>query len=451
MGAINRYVITGAQNDTEINEKFYNTLLSFCSLKNAEFMVLPTKYLGKLEFPTWDSRLDNNLVTTEKNVGKNLKILGDLFLLASVENPLSGFEVISKGRSVIIGHTQLQMKHLPVSIDSHPILLTTTGSITVPNVPGDTKTGKKANFNHSYSALYISILDEGKDTEEFQVRVLNFDGTGFYDIDGYYSGTKYTKGAKVEALILGDEHVIEISETVKSATYTNADSIIKTLRPKYTVHHDIFSARSCSHHDDGKVLTQIKKTLDGIDDVENELKITCEFLLKTVPNGVQSLIVPSNHNDHLDQWLENPETVKDTKNAQIYHWLMLQKTLSKNRGKSAFEIYLRAKYPALKEKVVFLDIDKPFKIHGIELQNHGHKGANGNRNGLSYFPKHHCKVIHGHYHSAAINKGSYCVGTSTGFKLSYTSGLTNWTNSHCLIYPNGKRQMINIIRGKWFL
>jgi hypothetical protein len=37
----------------------------------------------------------------------------------------------------------------------------------------------------------------------------------------------------------------------------------------------------------------------------------------------------------------------------------------------------------------------------------------------------------------------------TALKAEYTSGPSGWLNTHCVIYPNGKRSLLNIIKGKW--
>jgi hypothetical protein len=61
------------------------------------------------------------------------------------------------------------------------------------------------------------------------------------------------------------------------------------------------------------------------------------------------------------------------------------------------------------------------------------------------------KSIIGHSHTPAIEEGCYQVGTSTKLSRGYTHGPSSWLNTHCLIYPNGKRTLINVIDGKWRL
>jgi hypothetical protein len=102
------------------------------------------------------------------------------------------------------------------------------------------------------------------------------------------------------------------------------------------------------------------------------------------------------------------------------------------------------------ERVQFLGAGESFTIHGIECGFHGHEGANGARGSIKSFGKVGVKVIIGHSHSPGIRDGVYQVGTSTPLRLEYSGGgPTSWLNTHCLIYPNGKRTLINIIDGEW--
>lgn len=446
---ITRYLITSIQNDTEVNLDFFNTLKHFSDLHSAEIIMLPTKYMGKLEEATWDSNYHQYIVNTEKYIGNNIKVLGDLYLLATLENPISGFDVISKGKTVIIGHGQYQMRSLPASLNSCPILLTTTGSVTYPNVNTNTKVGKKAVFNHSFSALYLSVYNEGMDDEEFHIRPLLWDGEGFFDIDGYYTDNAHKQLKEVSALVTGDEHIIEIDPKASKAIY-GVSGIVQTLKPKTIVRHDVFSGNSISHHNKDRAVILNLQELHGVNDLQEELDITCDFIVATTPKDVDTWIVASNHNDHLDKWLSDYDSNFDKKNARLYHWFMLQKTYSDNEDIGAFEIYFRKTYPQVKN-VIFLDRDFPAMIHDIEVHHHGDLGTSGMKNATSYFFKHTQKVIHGHTHSPYVNKGAYCVGTTSKMRLSYNRGLSSWMHSNVIVYPNGKRQHIHIINGKWFI
>lgn len=52
--------------------------------------------------------------------------------------------------------------------------------------------------------------------------------------------------------------------------------------------------------------------------------------------------------------------------------------------------------------------------------------------------------------SPKIEKGAHQVGTSSNLRLDYTSGSpSSWATAHVIVHPNGRRQMIFIVNGKW--
>lgn len=52
-------------------------------------------------------------------------------------------------------------------------------------------------------------------------------------------------------------------------------------------------------------------------------------------------------------------------------------------------------------------------------------------------------------HTPGIKHGCYQVGTSSTLRMDYTKGPSSWAHCHCVIYPNGKRQLIFVIDGHW--
>jgi hypothetical protein len=76
---------------------------------------------------------------------------------------------------------------------------------------------------------------------------------------------------------------------------------------------------------------------------------------------------------------------------------------------------------------------------------HGDKGPNGARGSLKNLRGVGVKSIIGHSHSPGISEGCYQVGTSSCLRLDYNAGPSGWLNTHCVLYANGKRSLINII------
>jgi len=96
--------------------------------------------------------------------------------------------------------------------------------------------------------------------------------------------------------------------------------------------------------------------------------------------------------------------------------------------------------------------DGDYKIAGIQLNCHGDRGSNGSKGNIKNMEMSYGNCVTAHSHSAQILRNAWCVGTSTHLKLPYNEGsASSWTQSSCLIYGNGQRQLIHVINGNWQL
>lgn len=446
-----RFVITSAQSNTAIDRNFLESINKYCMKNYATLLIVPIRYRNPTspdqtiedEYP---KEIEEFLFENNIKIHPKLKVLGSLKIAATAEYPLTGLAPISKGDSIVIGHNQLQMTTLPVQANDDPIIMTTTGTISEKNYSAS-KQGYKAEFNHSASAVVVEL-----DGEMSHIRHLNFDGTGFYDFDIYYSkdGAQHHYNA-VTAVITGDEHAIFADPDVKEATY-GPNGLVKRLSPKYIVRHDVLDCYAVSHHHNKNILTKFKKYVTGENDMAKELDATIDFIVETTPKGSTNILVPSNHTDHLTKWLNEADVKNEQWNARLYHWLMYnvlhhietQKTIP-----DPFELYSRKPFVSQDCSVEFVTRSESYKIHDIEVAIHGDRGANGARGSREQFAKLPSKTIVGHSHSPGIEKGCYQVGTSSKIKLEYNDGPSSWMNTHCLIYKNGKRQLVNILKGRW--
>lgn len=447
------WVITTAVNDVPVNEKFLNTLKGYCDYNNATLLIGKIKYNQGLNEDgySWDESVIPYLVDSNIPLTKGLKYLAGVPVSPAIGNPLSGFESFSKGDSIILSHPQLMMKTVAVSHVDHAAILTTTGCVTEP-VYTITKQGSKAKFNHSYSAL---VIEEDSEIDSFHIRILNSDESGiFYDIDKIYTGDSIKYTSNIPAIVLGDEHVAFVDEEVMKATFYNTDSIINVLKPKKIVRHDILDFYAANHHHSKNLFTQYAKHISGKNDVSKELALTIEHILKTTPDYAESIIVQSNHNEALTRWLNEANPKIDHTNAVLYYELMHLTLKNTKLGESGaefpnpFELWCENNYEL--NNVKFISGFDTYKIKDVELSFHGHNGVNGSRGSIEQFSKLGTKTISGHSHSPGIFGGSWVVGTSSKLKLEYNSGgPSSWKQAHCIIYPNGKRQMIFINSGKW--
>jgi len=446
--SIKRYVITACQNDTEINLKFLSTLESYCEKHSAELLIVPMIYqkAEDYEFNIPDS-LKHKFVMNKLKIHDEIFVMGSFNFNPTAINPLSGLESISRGDTLIVPSPQIRMKSLAVSATRHPAILHTTGAISKPNYLSS-KVGERAKFNHTFAAVLVEIdLDN-----DFHIRTLLSDESGsFYDIGTFYSGKESTFEG-IEALVTGDEHAFVACPDVMNATYLNTDSVVNTLKPKYVIRHDVLDFFSGNPHTKNDTIRNIGKAIFGTNNVEDELKLTVDYIRKTSNGSFQNIMVASNHTDHLYQYLSSIDIRTQPWNAKFYFKYMhkiiesMEKTAIGVNHIDVFEEY--CKDSGLLD-IRFLKRDESFMIGDVELSHHSDKGANGSRGSINQFSNLCDKSVIGHSHTPGIIGNAYQVGTSSLLKLDYTTGISSWMNSHCLIMKKGHRQMINIINKKW--
>jgi hypothetical protein len=450
-GSIRRYVITACQNNAEVHIDFLKTLRSYCDINNAELLVVPILYRPTdYEFIEYNipDEIKYTFVNEKKQLHNEVFVMGKFNFLPTTVNPLAGLESLSKGATLIVPSPQLRMKSSAVSANRHPAILHTTGAISKPEY-ANTKVGEKARFNHSYSAVLIEVDIDN----DFHIRTLvadNVEGS-FIDL-----GVEYNKFGSSEfvgsvALVTGDEHAIFGSPEVELATYTAPDSMVNVLKPTFVVRHDVLDMYSGSHHHKNDSIKSVGKYYFGLNSVQDELLLTTEYLKRT-SGEFFSIIVPSNHNDHLTKWLTTVNIKDEPWNALLYHKMMyevlstLKKTETGISHTDPFSIFCKMQGV---ENIKFLSPGESFRVADVELGAHGHEGKNGSRGSINQYSDLSSKYVIGHSHTPGIISGAYQVGTSSKLNLEYVSGPSSWINCHCFVYKNGKRQLINIINGKY--
>lgn len=438
------FVITGVQNDTVVNQQFLDSLTGYCKRRNAKLILMPIrfKYYDASEFRVdMDSMIFDSLALHPK-----LRLMANLPINPAIESPLSSLENISKGDSLIIAGTTLQMSVMP-TLGTSPAILHTTGAITYPNTTS-TKQGVKSSFNHSFSALVVEI-----DGDDFHIRVLNGDtNNGFYDVDGYQSAAVFTPLKSIEALVMGDIHVANVSPDVIDATFLMEESMVEMLKPKNIVLHDLHDHESESHHGTD-IFSRFTKHVAKKDCVEAELYKTVDFLTSYIPSYSTAVIVESNHNAHLDRWLLDYPTKHQTiQNSKFYHkmmYAMLDHIEIAGYKPNALELWLNNCGENL-PKMEFTSSEDSYKIKDVELKLHGDKGINGARGSSVSFSKLPVKTITGHSHTPKIHLGNWTVGTSSKLNMGYNDGTpSTWLHAAVIIHSNGLRQMLMITNGKW--
>lgn len=452
------YVITAAQNATLVFKPFFDNLVQYCDEKKYELIVVPFRYrnptskweLRDKDYDWWDEKIIKYACSLRTNLSDTLTLLADIKIRPTAVNPLVGLEAHTGHMSGIVAHPQISLRVIPTPNYKLPKIMVTTGAVTKKNY-SDSKAGKKGEFHHSFGACVV----ECPSAEVFHLRQINAmrDGS-FMDLDWRVNSNGIEKNVPVEALIMGDSHIDFIDPDVVAATFTNKDSIVKKLKPKYLVWHDLLDSYSISHHHRKKPFTILAKHKFGRDNIGAEIKRACDFVDTHTPKDTKNIIVPSNHHDHLMRWIEETDWKTDPENAELYLETALEMAKSlkmTDTGASVIDPFILWADRLLKcrNRTLLLTRDKPFMIRGIEVGMHGDVGPSGTRGSVVSLAKIGVKSIIGHLHTPNIRFGCYQVGTSTRLTLEYTRGPSSWLNTHCLIYANGKRSLINIIDGNY--
>lgn len=449
------FAVTSATNNTRPEARFLKALVRLCVERSGQLLCIPIRYIN----PTtrldpqddggevkWDSELEPYLIENELVLSDDVVIHAGMRIQATAINPLTSLAGFSKGRSAVFGSSQLAMQTVATPHSLLPKLLYTTGSVTSKNY-SRTKAGQLARHHHVHSAVIIEL--RGK---RFFMREVTWDGEAFIDLgEKWNEHGRVPERAETLAVVTGDEHVWFNDPKVRRATY-GADGIVETLRPGHIVRHDVIDSYSISHHHLKNSITMAVKTVAGKNDLRRELNDAVAFLNDTTPAGVKNIIVSSNHHEHITSWLRAGERNVDPTNAELYHWLkwqVLKGARMTNRGvvhPDPFELYCR-EYLGANTK--FLGPDESFRLGGVELGMHGHLGPNGSRGSLRSLSVIGSRFVMGHQHNPGIYRGGYCVGTSSHLRLEYNAGPSSWSQAHCALYENGKRQLIHLVDGKW--
>lgn len=472
------YILTSAQNNTQVHPQVWDSITKLAEHYGAQIFVSTILYANRSH---WHQNLDKKVAgkRAEKGergkaelwfdpaivphinndrveIAKGLVWCGELNIIPTAARPLSGLESYTGRKSMIVPHTHVAMSSI-ATLGGAAKLNFTTGTVTQRNYI-QRKEGFKAEFHHCYGGLIVEVDDEG----HWWVRQLNADSDGtIQDLDVKVENGKVTTGNSVEAITFGDVHVANIDRDVAKATWGKG-GMVDTLRPKYQVIHDVLDFYSRSHHTIKNPYKLYKRHVEGAADVLKEVADVGNFLgsiTKLAKLGWlgEVVVVNSNHDRHLDRWLAENDGRFDPLNAKFWSFLnhhVVDYIAEHKREPDLLPFALDKMDKLPSSNITFLDTDTSFvicpdKSGGIECALHGDQGANGARGGIRQFAKMGRRSNVGHSHSAGIDGGCYQSGTKSKLKLEYNHGLSSWTHSDILTYPNGKRAIVTFFNNKW--
>lgn len=472
-GKVARYILTSAQNNTELHEGLWVNLNALAKHYDARIMVATFTYdahafgegsvkRGTEEHSTdiwYTPEIEPHTYDKSAQLAPGLVWCGNINILPTAVRPLSGLENYTGRQSGIFPHPKLAMDSIPSGKFEPTKFNYTTGAVTKRHYI-QKKAGQKAEFHHCYGALLVEVDSDG----DWFVRQLNGDSEGVvYDLTVCAKDGKVSDGWRVEAITWGDIHVGQTDDMVKRLAwgaapeggFTTDDCMLAVLQPRQQFLHDLLDFHSRNHHESKNPHKRFERFQKGQEVVEREVDAAARFASRVTTLDCKTVIVDSNHDNALERWLREGDYRFDPVNAVYFLKLQLRKYEAMEKNEHSFHLVEYAmRRVGIQDKIKFLREDESYIIckdanGGIECGMHGHLGPNGARGSANAFARMGRKANVGHTHSAGIHDGIYTAGTSSVLDLGYNRGPGSWSHSHVVTYKNGKRAIITMWNNKW--
>lgn len=437
-----RFVVTAVVNGCAVNQDFYKSLKTYAKKNKAMLLLVPCAAGGRQEWQFDPILRDERLVFSELKLNRNIRV-SDINVGATQVHPETGLDSITQTEgSFIFGSPKQHLKYVPVSNEKLPHCLASTGAITTSRYHSANdlmvnRTNYISDKSHQIGAVVVEIENE----EIYHLRHITANNDGsFADLGKLYAG-KLVKD-QVPVMVYGDWHVQETDEVAAAAFLR----LTRQVKAKTGVFHDLFDGISINPHEEENILlrasrTRYRRSLQG------ELADVAETIEGLLENHLdQVIVVKSNHDLFLDRWLAKGKF--DVENYE----LGLELSLAKLKGKDPLQAGVERWLPkAVRRQVRWLKLDEDYKVGGVLLSAHGHKGANGAKGSLRALSKAYGKAVIGHSHTPGLYRGIAQVGTTSKLKLAYNEGPSSWVHCSALVYPTGQVQLVNVIDGKYCL
>lgn len=461
----NTFVFTCAQSNTFLNEDFFTALEQYCAFHDATMHISRFTYnkgsVGRNSVKPgskkssdtddiwYDPRITPYVSDSPLEITDDLIWCGELNILPTRINPLSSYKGYTRQSSGIIPHAKMALESVPTMKGDPAKFLYTTGTVTQRNYI-QKSAGQVADFHHVFGAIVVEVDERGT----WWARQLNADKNGgFYDISGYWTKDGLDpRRLDVQAITHGDIHWTKVDHAVLETVFAPEVGVVDQLRPKEQFFHDTIDFTARNHHNIKDPHFLHEMMLCGTDNVQSEFAEVGEFLCETAYRPwSKHLIVVSNHDQAIETWLRNTSAVNDPVNARFWHEMNAHCYIVRENGqkarpfKDALSAYLTEVFQSTAQ---FIQEDDSYRIlDEIEAGLHGHLGPNGARGN----PKNLRtvgKANTAHTHSAGIVEGVYTAGVYGNLDMGYNKGLSSWSHSLIVTYPNAKRAILTIKSGK---
>lgn len=435
------YIVSTIQYSASVNKPLLRNMLAFADKHNVVKIYLYV-LAGKNKDETSiapvlfdDPRIELLFLDkTGLKLNNNLK-LHDTQILASQINPLTGFnKKLHRDFSYILPSPKIRYLSIP-NTSKYPRFLATTGALTHGNYKQHIAQGRKAELEHEYGFAYVEIKNSRLYNYHPVMALKN--GNFNYKREFYRDGKVHDQ--QPEALVLGDWHTGDTCMKTRAKTV----KMISELKPKRVFFHDLFNGHSINHHERNNNVSKAQLWRDKMHVLEEEVEQCIKelnYFAYKFPD-VQFFVVESNHDLFMSHYISHENFLVDGQNSVFACRLFIEMSKTKQPIlKTAMELVGK-----VAGNVRFLNEDEEFRVKGVALDYHGHRGVNGARGSGASFDRYNLKMITGHEHTPKIYQNGMVVGTSTKLKLGYTKGASSWLNAHGLLYQSGKYTLLSLI------
>ena len=456
-----RFVVTCAQNNTHVHLGFVNSLRAYAAEHRSEILVSRFSYnkkawanpqqITKDSDELWyDPEISDYVCDDSLELAPGLVYCGELDILPTATDPLSGLDSYTRSASAIVPHAKMAMKSMATMKHDAARFLYTTGTVTQRNYV-ERKAGQKASFHHVFGALAVEVDADG--TWFVRQLIANDDGH-FCDLDRLYTpaGSREVRAA---AVTWGDFHEDKDDPVVHGTCFDGEGSIAAVLDAEEQHVHDLADFMPRNHHSLSDPYFRATMLASGTDLVEDGIARCASKLERIQREGCRTVVVESNHDQAFRRWLSDADGHRDPSNAKYWHFwnYRMFSAIEAREDLFVFEHAVRAKLHGPLAGLTFLREDDSWVIcqeqGGVECGLHGHRGPNGSRGSPRSFRQLGVRANTAHTHSAGITEGIYTAGVSGRLDMGYNQGPSSWSHSHIVTYQTGKRAIVTQRGSRW--
>lgn len=453
----NKFIFTSLGSFCNVDFNFLKSLKTYAKRNNAMIIGLPL-------FKGYDKSISNFCVDPTIRdymwVAFEDVILNDNLMVQilrhspTIKSTITGInQLVAKyNSSIIVAGINQQLRYIPVLKDRTPNLIASTGCCTeYEPVKKDepvkilTKSEKLAQERLSIKGGLV--VDLGAE-DTFTVRNIEADADGsFIDLGIKYSIDSYSKVSS-STFVIGDLHAPNQNDELLEANI----KAIKEYHCNRVVLHDSVNMAYVSHHNADKAIVRAQLAENGRANILTEIEVFANILDKLVslPEVYEIVIPYSNHPEHLEQCIQDiGRMTKDDINLRT----LLQCALAMLDGRNVLQYLTEDMVGYQNDKIDWVKKDEGREAFGVQVGLHGSEKVNGGRltptSTNNAFPK----TVLAHRHSAGIDGDTITVGIACEKEQGYNHGLSSWTESSAIIYPNGKVQLLTFVnvRGEYKL